>query len=162
MKAFLSLGSNKLDRAENLNTALRYLAEQMSILNTSSIYQSKAWGNTDQDDFYNMVIEVDTEMDAASLMTGLLNIETSMGRERLVKWEPRIIDIDILFYENEQWNEADLIIPHPYLHERNFVLVPMMEISSAYIHPVLGKSILELSKECKDELPLHKLHKINS
>ena len=161
MKAFLSLGSNKFDRAENLRSAMHFLAEHMSILHKSSVYQTKAWGNTNQDDFYNAVIEVETLLTAHDLMQTILDIEMKMGRIRTQKWEAREIDIDILFYEDAQINEKDLCIPHPFFHERKFVISPMLELNPQYLHPVFNKTIHELSLECKDTLDIYKLHDIN-
>ena len=151
---FISLGSNLGEREKNLLDAIHLITK---LPHTNSIHQSKmyvtaAWGKTDQPDFINMVIEINSSLSPDELMNSLIHIEEEMGRVRNEHWGPRIIDLDILFYGNEIVNSPKLIIPHPELQNRNFVLVPLHEIASKFIHPVLKKSVAQLVEECPDKL----------
>jgi len=118
----------------------------------SQVYETEAWGKTEQATFYNQVILVRTEMTAHEVLNTIHEIESQLGRQRTEHWGPRTIDIDILFYENEIINTPKLTLPHPRLHERNFVLVPLMEIASDFTHPILNKNIKELHELCPDKL----------
>lgn len=154
---YLLLGSNENDRSHNLSRARLAVVNRIgSIVRLSSIYQTKAWGKTDQPDFYNQVIEIATSLSARECLVEILNIENILGRVRTEKWGPRTIDIDILFYHNLCVEETDLIIPHPGIPERRFTLVPLSEIAGEMIHPLIGKSIRTLLNECKDMLAVHK------
>lgn len=147
----LSMGSNMGERLTNLSAAIIRLTEiPCTVINASSVYQTAAWGNTNQAFFYNQVIEVLTRLDAFSLMAKLLSIEENMGRKRKVKWEPRVIDIDILFFNEECIRSEKLTIPHAHLHERRFVLEPLNEILPIKNHPVFHKNISLLLAELKD------------
>ena len=123
-----------------------------AIASGSSVYETAAWGKQDQPDFLNQVIIVKTKLSADACMKKILLIENAMGRIRRKKNDPRIIDIDILFFNNEIINVDDLTIPHPELHNRKFVLIPMNELSPDLIHPVLNQSIQYLLSTCSDEL----------
>ncbi len=122
----------------------------------SAIYQTAAWGNTEQPDFLNQVIIVQTKLTAVQTMQTILQIEKEMGRMRTVKNAPRIIDIDILFFNKEIINTAELTVPHPQLQNRRFVLVPLNELSPNFKHPVLKKNIHQLFIHCHDKLNVKK------
>ena len=150
--AYLSLGSNEGNREQWLAKACALLADSCGALaQRSAIYETAAWGLTDQPAFLNMAVSLQTSLDPAALLAGILSIELSLGRQRIIKWGPRIIDIDILFYNNLIINTPTLTIPHPFLHERRFVLAPLAEIASGYIHPVFNKSVSELLAACTDK-----------
>lgn len=150
--ATILLGSNQGDRRENLKSAVSLLVREGSILRSSNIYETEPWGEANQPDFFNQVIEFATPVDAQSLMHILLDIEKKSGRHRVVKWAPRIIDLDILYFNEEIIREENLVIPHPQLHNRRFTLVPLAEIFPHKIHPVLKMSSLELLKKLTDNL----------
>lgn len=150
---YLLLGSNKGNRAENLRKArLKIRGEMGMIMESSKVYQTVAWGKTDQQDFYNQVIRLSTALSPDELLKALSTIEQQFGRDRTEKWGPRAIDIDILFYRNEVINKKDLIIPHPGIVHRRFTLVPLNEIAPDLLHPSLKKPISELLKDCEDSL----------
>jgi 2-amino-4-hydroxy-6-hydroxymethyldihydropteridine diphosphokinase len=152
-QAFILLGSNQGDRLMNLTAACEGISREVGkIVTRSSIYKTRAWGNTEQPDFYNQVILVDTTQTPQSLLRTLQEIEKTMGRVRTEKWGPRVIDLDILFWNNEVINEENLVVPHPGIPARRFTLVPLQEIAPDFRHPVLVKSISELLEECKDLL----------
>ena len=158
--AILSLGSNIGNKKENLIQAKDLLIENnCTIAFKSSVYETEAWGNKDQDSFYNQVIVIQILLSAAELMELILRIESKMGRTRNEKWEPRIIDIDILFYNKEIIHSENITVPHPHLHERKFVLVPLAEIIPYYQHPILHKSVEELLTDLKDESEVIKVEK---
>lgn len=157
MKSLILLGSNQSQPLKQLNLAISYIAELFNIEKTSSIYKTAAWGKTDQDDFYNQALLVDTDLEADALMLTLLNIEKKMGRERLEKWSARIIDIDIILIDELIHNSEVLVVPHPHMQSRRFVLEPSAEIASEMLHPVFKKDIKSLLNECVDELMVEKL-----
>lgn len=158
-RGYVILGSNVGDRLFYLTEAKELIAEQAGvIIRESDVFKTAAWGNTEQDDFYNQALCIETQLSAHRLLHTLLSIEQSLGRERGEgKWMPRTIDIDILFYNREVIDTSDLQIPHPYLQERKFVLAPLQQIATDFIHPVLKKSVNELLAECVDMLPTTKL-----
>jgi len=155
--AYLLLGSNLGDRRENLKTA-NTLIEKIcgTIIQSSSIYETAAWGKTDQPAFLNQAIEIETKLNAKKLMEEIVKIEQSMGRERKEKYGPRIIDIDILLFDDEQYDGPFLTIPHPEMQNRRFVLVPLAEIAANLQHPLLKKSVSRLLEECPDQLEVKK------
>jgi 2-amino-4-hydroxy-6-hydroxymethyldihydropteridine diphosphokinase len=114
------------------------------ILKKSSLYQTAAWGMTDQADFLNQVIEIETAQNPEEILTNLLAIELHFGRVRDVKWGPRSIDLDLLLRGNQQVITAQLILPHPRIQDRKFILIPLVEIAPNILHPILGKSAKEL------------------
>lgn len=150
----LHTGSNLGDRHLNLEIALQRISSRIGpILNTSRIYQTQAWGITEQPDFLNQAMTVETYLSPRQVLWEVLQIERSMGRRRTSKkWLARLIDIDVIFYEQEIINTLELTVPHPFLHQRNFVLAPLLEISPLKIHPVLNKSIKELYEDSEDSL----------
>lgn len=141
------------DRDNNLAEARKNLCKhEVDITMVSPVYKSEPWGFESDNDFYNQVIEIRTVIDAFDLLDIAKDIEKKMGRTKVMKtYSDRIIDIDILFYGNNIISSKPLIIPHPLLHKRMFVLQPMADIAPGYEHPVLGKTISELLKECDEE-----------
>lgn len=128
-----------------------------SLTKSSSIYETEAWGKTDQPSFLNQALEISTSLNARQLMRKILKIENEMGRIREEKLGPRIIDIDIILFGNEIHNLRFLNIPHPEVQNRRFVLVPLAEIDPTLQHPVLKKTIAELLEECPDNLEVRKI-----
>jgi 2-amino-4-hydroxy-6-hydroxymethyldihydropteridine diphosphokinase len=156
--AYLLIGGNLGKREENLNTAIALINEQCgSVTKSSSLYETEAWGITDQPSFLNQALEISTSLNARQLMRKILKIEKEMGRVRKEKLGPRIIDIDILLFENEIHDLRFLKIPHPEMQNRRFVLVPLAEINSEIQHPVLKRSVAELLEECPDNLEVKKI-----
>lgn len=141
---YLALGSNVGDRALYLARADRMLAEGTTICRRAPVYKSKPMGNTAQDFFYNTVLEAKTEMSPRDLLNFIKNIEKKVGRIDRERWGPREIDIDIIFYDNLIVKEEGLEIPHPLTSERDFVLVPLSDLSPELIHPISHKTISEL------------------
>jgi len=140
-QCYLGLGSNIGDSKLNLNVAIQKISHlnDTQLINVASFYLTKAWGNTRQQDFINTVISIKTKLAPNALLLVLQNIENEMGRVRKEKWEPRVIDIDILLYEDTVVKQPQLTIPHPYLTERSFVLVPLFELDKTLIIPKQGK-----------------------
>ena len=156
--AFLLTGGNLGNRLQNLERAASLIEENCGdILQLSSVYQTAAWGFTNQPDFYNQAIALQTLLQPDVLMQALLDIEKIMGRERSFKMAPRIIDIDILLIGELVYQSQLVTVPHPRLAERRFVLTPLAEIAGSIIHPVFHKTINELLVDCKDELTVHKI-----
>ncbi len=153
---YLILGGNKGNKLQNLQSALQLISEKAGkIIQQSAIYRTAAWGNTNQPDFLNQAICLQTSLNAPTLLDVLLNIEKTLGRVRTdEKWMERTMDIDILFFNNDIIDSPNLTIPHPFIQERKFVLVPMAEIAPDFIHPVLKKSIGTLLAECTDALEI--------
>ena len=148
---FLILGGNLGERDKNLAEAVKEIGKSAGIIKRSSaIYETEPWGVENQPNYYNQVVEILTDHDAESLMNILLNIEKNMGRSRTGKYDARNIDIDILFFNDEIISSNTLTIPHPRLHERRFVLMPMNEIAPEFVHPTLNRSISQLLKETAD------------
>jgi 2-amino-4-hydroxy-6-hydroxymethyldihydropteridine diphosphokinase len=157
--AYLLTGGNLGEPQRHLQQAATTIQQEAGkIISASAIYQTAAWGLSDQPDFLNQVLQVETNLAAPELLHCLLNIEMRMGRLRLQKNGPRIIDIDILFYGNAIIHQPDLTIPHPVLHLRRFVLVPLAQIAPTLPHPVLQKTIVQLLEECTDPLVVKKFH----
>lgn len=150
---FLITGGNIGNRKKNLETAAGLIQSEIGkIIRSSKIYVTDAWGITDQKSFYNQVHVVESNFSAKEVMENILKIEEEMGRVRTIKNAARIIDIDILFFNDDIVNEQNLTIPHPEIINRRFVLSPLNEIASDMIHPVYKKNIHELLAMCKDEL----------
>lgn len=135
MKAYLSLGSNMGDRGSNLEESCRKLATHLDIkvLKESGIYETKPWGLADQPDFWNQVLEIETSLSPLDLLDACQDIENSLGRVRLIRWGPRTIDIDLLSYDNKVWKDERLVLPHPRMEQREFVLAPLREIAPDFI-----------------------------
>ena len=150
-KAFLLLGSNMGDRMANLKIAIQKTEEVCGkIVQTSSVYETAPWGFLNQETFLNQVIEIETQIPPSQLMQLLLEIEIEIGRIRVFKLGPRIIDIDILLFDSLIINDRLLTLPHVELPNRRFALIPLAEIAEEIFHPVLNKSIQQLLIECID------------
>lgn len=148
----ISAGGNLGDVQASLSQAKKLIEDRLGeVVKSSSIYKTAAWGVENQPDFLNLVWEVKTDKTAAESLKGLLTIENELGRERKEKWGQRLIDLDILFFNDEIIETADLIVPHPFLHERNFVLIPLVEILPDFVHPKWQKTVSQLLAVCKDQ-----------
>ncbi len=156
-KTYLLLGSNIGNSKASLAKAILQIQKQIgSVTRQSSLYSTAAWGNTKQPDFLNQVIVVDTDLSALQTMQTILTIEKKMGRVRTVKNAPRIIDIDILFFNKEIIDLPDLSIPHPQIQNRRFVLIPLNQLSPNLKHPLLKKTVHQLLMHCPDMLNVKK------
>jgi 2-amino-4-hydroxy-6-hydroxymethyldihydropteridine diphosphokinase len=156
--AYLILGGNKGDKLQNLEQAIALIAEKVGVIvGRSDIFVTAAWGNTNQPDFLNQVVCLKTPLSAIDLLKKTISIEHILGRVRdHQKWMERTMDIDILFYNDDIVNTSDLIIPHPLLQERKFVLIPLAQIAPMLVHPVFKKNIKTLLTECPDKLEVIK------
>lgn len=151
-KGVISIGTNLGDKLQNLKEAsFRIQSLGCNILKQSSVYETEPWGFYPGSNFLNQVIELETNMMPGDLLDQLLKIEKEMGRERSMNgYESRIIDLDILFYGNKVILEGNLVIPHPLIQDRRFILIPLNEILPNFQHPVIHKSISELLDSCRD------------
>jgi 2-amino-4-hydroxy-6-hydroxymethyldihydropteridine diphosphokinase len=155
---FILLGSNLGDRNSNLNYARQEISRSIGeIVTVSSIYKTAAWGNTEQPDFYNQVIEISSALTPEKMLFSVLEIEKNAGRVRDEKWGPRVIDIDILFYNDTVISTERLIVPHPRIPDRKFTLLPLSEIAGGFKHPVTGKTVNEMLALCTDDLLVEKV-----
>lgn len=151
------IGGNMGDRMANLTNAKKHIQQQIGNIELeSSIYETAAWGQTNQPDFLNQALLINTQLNAAEVMNQLLAIENLMGRIRTIKLGPRTIDLDIIYYNNEVISTNLISIPHPKLAERKFVLEPLFEIAPNYLHPIFNKTNACLLKECGDSLAVYK------
>ncbi|UCF63600.1 MAG: 2-amino-4-hydroxy-6-hydroxymethyldihydropteridine diphosphokinase [bacterium] len=150
-KVFISLGSNKGDRQSFLIKAVTKMKQLGNFLSVSPLYRSSAYGFTDQPDFYNAVIIMDTEIPPQSLLKDLKEIELAVGRIETFHWGPREIDLDIILYEQMQLHNSELSIPHPDFQNRIFVLKPLADIAPEYPVPGENVTISELLNKCQDE-----------
>jgi 2-amino-4-hydroxy-6-hydroxymethyldihydropteridine diphosphokinase len=157
-KVYFLLGSNMGDSTAQLALARKKITQKIGkITRMSSLYKTAAWGNTQQPDFINQVIIVETNLSPENTLKSALAIESSMGRTRVVKNEPRVIDIDILFFNKAIIETQNLIVPHPFIQERNFVLTPLNELSPKLIHPKLKETVNALKQKCADKLTVTKI-----
>lgn len=156
-RAYLLTGGNLGKRWDNLHTAFKHISDRCGqIIAQSAIYETAAWGKEDQQAFLNQALLVATELSPEELMQTLLEIEQEMGRIREEKYGPRIIDIDILFFNDDVLNTPLVQLPHPAIAQRRFVLVPLQELAPDFIHPVYQRSIAELLAVCPDPLDVKK------
>ena len=155
---FLSIGTNMADKEKNLQKALAEITSDAGLaVALSSAYETEPWQMTDADSFLNMVVEIEADLSPHALLEKLLEIENKMGRERKEGgYISRIIDIDILFFSNLIINDSDLIIPHPLISRRRFVLEPLAEIAPSFIHPLFGTTIESLLEACPDKCSVTK------
>lgn len=151
-KVYLSLGSNMGDKRENLLEAIKRVGEleNTEVVKSSTILETEPFGYIEQDNFLNACLEVKTLLTPQEFLSSILKIELDMGRVREIKWGPRVIDIDILFYDNEIIQEDNLAVPHPWICEREFVLEPLSEIAPNYVHPLERKTIMMLARKLKE------------
>jgi 2-amino-4-hydroxy-6-hydroxymethyldihydropteridine diphosphokinase len=155
--AYLLTGGNIGDRQHHLRMAATFIYDEVGpITRSSSLYETGAWGMKDQPSFLNQALRVETSLSPIDLLRATLSIEEKLGRIRKEKMGPRIIDIDILLYNNDIVSFPELEIPHPQMVYRRFVLAPVQEIAAGYVHPVLHKTIEQLLVECADDLAVYK------
>jgi 2-amino-4-hydroxy-6-hydroxymethyldihydropteridine diphosphokinase len=156
--AYLLIGGNLGNRSANLQKAIQLIEQNCGqVVQSSAIYETAAWGFTDQPAFYNQALKIETKYTADKLMELLLLIEQEMGRTRTIKLGPRTIDLDMLFFNQAVLNTDLLTLPHPALTQRRFVLLPLTEIAPNFIHPIFHKTIEQLLNECPDQLDVQKL-----
>lgn len=149
--AYIGIGSNLGNREENCFRAIEFLIERgVKVTNRSSLYKTAPWGIKDQPEFINMAIEVETEVSPGELLRILKEIEVRLGRNKGKRWGPRVIDLDILFYDTLILKTPDLEIPHPGVSDRTFILKPLSEIAPDKIHPVLKTTVKDLFFKSRD------------
>ncbi|MFQ3676242.1 MAG: 2-amino-4-hydroxy-6-hydroxymethyldihydropteridine diphosphokinase [Endomicrobiia bacterium] len=160
---YVSLGSNLGNRRNNILASIKYIKQFAKIIKKSFLYETSPVGYLDQPYFFNCAIQIETDLGPMTLLDKLKSIEKLMGRKKTVRWTNRIIDLDILFYNNSIIQTQKLFIPHKELHKRKFVLYPLEDIAPDYIHPILKKTIFQLKYTFKDNLQeIRKLYKLNS
>lgn len=157
--AYLSIGGNMSDRQAYLQAALKKLDKHPDcrLGSVSYIYETPAWGKTDQADFLNLACQVETDLSAQEFLTFCQEIEQDLDRVRIEKWGQRTIDLDIIFWDDQVIEEENLIVPHPYAHERAFVLLPLADIAADYRHPGLGQRVEELVSYLGDTSDIKKI-----
>jgi 2-amino-4-hydroxy-6-hydroxymethyldihydropteridine diphosphokinase len=152
---YLLLGSNLGNRLDLLEQARALIMSHIGVITQASgIYETAAWGLENQQAFLNQVLTVDTTLTPEELLQQINNLEAELGRIRLVRWGARVIDIDILYYDNLVLQTQRLTIPHPELQNRRFTLIPLVEIAPDFVHPVLAHNNLQLLEQCADKLPV--------
>lgn len=151
--AYLSLGSNMGNRMRNLEEALKKLENDypIKVVNVSSIYETDPVGYEEQDLFLNMAVQVRTALSPYQLLEACLQTENELGRKRVIHWGPRTIDLDILLYNDENIKTEMLVVPHPRMHERSFVIIPLLEISPDILLPTLKQPLCEIADQLSDK-----------
>jgi 2-amino-4-hydroxy-6-hydroxymethyldihydropteridine diphosphokinase len=150
--AAIGLGSNIEPRLEALEKSILWVDSLIGkVIQKSKIYESEPWGVLNQSYFLNQVVLVETELNPLEVLQYLKKIEALMGREEGERWGPRLIDLDLLFLDREIFHSSELLLPHPRLHERNFVLLPLQEVFSEWVHPTYQMNIRDLLRYCQDE-----------
>ena len=160
-RALVAFGGNVGDACDTIARAIAAFCDDdnVTLRARSSDYRTPPWGVTDQPDFLNQALIVETKLSPRQVLQQILLIEQRMGRKRTDKWTARLIDIDLLFYEDEIIHSPDLIVPHPFLHLRNFVLAPLVEIAPEKWHPILHSTAAELYQQSTDTLKVCLLEK---
>lgn len=148
---YLSLGTNLGDRAANLKQAIASLPPQMAVKAKSEVYETPPWGYTEQEPFLNQAVKATTYLDPEPLLKHIKRLEVALGRKATFRYGPRLIDIDILFYDDLTLETPSLAIPHPHVQERGFVLMPLMDIAPDLVHPLSGRSVREMLAVCSTE-----------
>lgn len=157
-RVFIALGSNLGDRLFSMRQALGEIDRRLGpVVLCSSLYESAAWGDEDQQAFYNALCEIHTKISPLSLLHELQNIEKGLGKSKERTWGPRTIDLDIIYYGKKIIVEKDLIIPHPNMYLRNFVLQPLAEMAPEFIHPLMKKKTESLLRECPDHSKIDRI-----
>ncbi|TLU97990.1 2-amino-4-hydroxy-6-hydroxymethyldihydropteridine diphosphokinase [Dyadobacter luticola] len=155
---FLLLGSNLGDRFAVLTSARQMIEEKVGpLVKESSVYETAPWGITDQPAFLNQVIEIETELAPEEVLRNILDIEHELGRVRYERWGARVIDIDLLYFNDLILDSARLTLPHPRISERRFTLIPLAEIAPNFINPFLKKNSSEMLAACEDESEVSKI-----
>lgn len=149
---FLSLGSNLGNREENLNQAIQLIRQNISTnLSISNIYETEPWGNLNQAGFLNLILKIEnSSLFPHEVLEKIQKIEIELGRVRVEKWGERCIDIDIIYFNDLVLDDTQLVIPHPFVQERKFVLVPLADVAPDWVHPVLQKTTLQMLQDCPD------------
>ncbi|WP_333864380.1 2-amino-4-hydroxy-6-hydroxymethyldihydropteridine diphosphokinase [Sphingobacterium sp.] len=157
-KIYILLGTNLGNRFQQLDLARKQLESRIgAIIETSSIYETAAWGVEDQPAFLNQALLITTDLQALECLEITQSIEQELGRIRIKKWGERVIDIDLIYFNQDIIDLPTLRIPHPFIAERRFVLAPLVEIAPDYIHPLYKKNNVYLLDKCKDDLPVKKI-----
>ncbi len=157
-KIYILLGTNLGDRFQQLDLARKQLESRIgAIIDASSIYETAAWGVEDQPAFLNQALLITTDLEALDCLEITQSIEQELGRIRIKKWGERVIDIDLIYFNQDIIDLPTLRIPHPFIAERRFVLAPLVEIAPDYIHPLYKKNNVYLLDKCKDDLPVKKI-----
>lgn len=155
-KAYLGLGTNMGDRLDYINSACKILSNNnnIDITNKSKLYETKAWGYTDQADFLNLCLEIETSLDEYELLKVCQEVEQQLNRERIIRWGPRTIDVDILFFNDIILDNENLSLPHPRISERAFVLIPLMDLNQNLLikDKVISEYLNSLTNEERDEV----------
>lgn len=156
--AYLLIGGNLGNREQHLANAVAHITRAAGgeLLACSALYETAAWGNTDQPAFLNQALQISTRFAAVTLLKKMLAVEQELGRVRAEKFGPRVIDIDIIFFNEAVIHTKQLVVPHPHMQERRFVLTPLQEIAPDFVHPVLKKTVSALLKTCPDTLAVTK------
>lgn len=159
-KVYLLLGSNMGNRFQLLYAAKEQIENRVGkLVASSAFYETEAWGKEDQDLFINQALVVETKLSAEAVLETVLNIEEELGRERSERWAARLIDIDLIFFENEIIAVPDkLTIPHPQMQYRRFVLQPLSEIAGQFMHPVLQQTVSDILTTLTDKLSVSKIN----